>query len=126
MKNLMFDSFRSWYICMGAQLKSFVYSFIRLVLFTVTGFLSLLRWLWRLLIKAVGNYPAVTIVAACGACIVIFLATYASGRAKLVTAEYQRDSLSYELSKFTQAYDHGEMAVIGADTIKVLKYGERE
>ena len=126
MKNLMFDSFRSWYICMGAQLKSLVYSLVRLVLYSVTGILSLIRWLWRLLVKAVGNYPAVAIVAALGACIVIFLATYTSGRAKLVSAEYQRDSLSYELSKFTQAYDHGDVAVIGNDSIKVLKYAERE
>lgn len=126
MKNLMFDSFRGWYICMGAQLKSLVYSFVRLVLYSVTGILSLIRWLWRLLVKAVGSYPSVTIVVALGACIVIFLATYTSGRAKLVSAEYQRDSLSYELSKFTQAYDHGDVAVIGNDSIKVLKYGERE
>ena len=126
MDKIMFDSFRVWYICMGAQLKSLVYSLVRLVLYSLTGILSLIRWLWRLLVKAAGNYPTVTIVVALGACIIIFLGTYTSGRAKLVSAEFQRDSLSYELSKFTQAYEHGEMAVIGADTIKVLKYGERE
>ena len=126
MDKIMFDSFLQWRICMGAHLKRFTYSLIRLILFSVGGILSLIRWLWRLLVKAVGNYPTVTIVVALGACIIIFLGTYTSGRAKLVTAEFQRDSLSYELSKFTQAYEHGEMAVIGADTIKVLKYGERE
>ena len=53
--------------------------------------------------------------------LLIYVFMFVKGRARLVTAEYQRDSLSYELSKFTQMYDSTATIIINGDTVR---YGE--
>ena len=48
-----------------------------------------------------------------------WMVTFVSGRAKAVKYECIADSLSYELSKFTQAYGEGDKVIIGTDTITI-------
>ena len=106
---------------MMSGLKKFGWGFMRIVSCIILGVLSVIRWLWRLLVKAVSCYPVVAIIVAVVTCAVVFLVTYTSSRVKIKTAEYQRDSVSYELTKFTQAYEQGDSVFIGNDTITVAK-----
>lgn len=121
MKQLLFDSWHSWKVCFLSGCKKFLWGFVRIITCIILGILSVIRWLWRLLRKAVGDYPTSSIIIAVLLCIGIYLFMFVKGRARLVTAEHQRDSLSYELSKFTQMYDSTETIVINGDTIR---YGE--
>lgn len=125
MENLMFDSFRQWTVCMGAALKSAMWGGTRIAVFTATGLLSLLRALWRRCISFVGNYPTAATIAACGIILAVWVITFTDGRAKLVTAEHERDSLSYQLHMLTITNERGEQVVIGNDTIKVFSSYDR-
>ena len=44
--------------------------------------------------------------------------TFVKERHKRVEAQHKADSLSYDLSKFTQMYDSTELIVINGDTIR--------
>lgn len=103
--SIMFDSWQSWRICMWSAFKKFVWGLLRLVIFTIGGLLSLIRGAWRACVGWVRNYPNIALGGAIVICVIVWLLSFAQGRASLKTAEFQRDSLSYELSKFTQAYD---------------------
>lgn len=119
MKDFMFENIAQWRVCMYAAVCKFLWGLTRLLLYTVTGLLSLMRWLWQKLVKWVGNYPATAIVIAVGVFAVIWTLTFAHGRARLVTAEYQRDSLSYRLNELMRLTDTGEKLVVGDDTITI-------
>ena len=121
MKQLLFDSWHSWKVCFLSGCKKFLWGLVRIITCIVLGILSVIRWLWRLLRKAVGQYPTSAIIIAVLLCIGIYMFMFVTGRARLVTAEYQRDSLSYELSKFTQMYDSTATIIINGDTVR---YGE--
>ena len=45
--------------------------------------------------------------------------TFVRERSRYVTQQHVSDSLSYELSKFTQAYDENESIIFGEDTIVI-------
>lgn len=93
---------------------------LRIVTCIIFGLMSVIRWLWRRLIKGVGSYPTVAVIVACGAFLAVWLLTYANSKAKLVTAEHTRDSLAYELKQITTLLDKGEKVVVGSDTIRVF------
>lgn len=121
MENLMFDSFRQWRICMGAVIGRFLWGLSRMLLYVVTGIASVARWLWRKLVMLVSGYPEMSIVAAFAVCAFVWVLTFASGRARLASAECQRDSFSYRLHQLTRE-DDGELVVIGDDTLKIFSY----
>lgn len=102
---LLFDSWHSWKVCFLSGCKKFAWGGARIVTCILLGVLSILRWLWRLLIKAVGNYPTAAIIIALTACIGIWLFTYASSKARLVTAENERDTMAYRLQQYEAMYD---------------------
>ena len=116
----MFDSWQSWRVCMLSALKKFVWGLLRLVLFTIGGLLSIIRAVWRACVGFVREYPNIALGGAIVICAIVWLLSFAQGRANLKTAEFQRDSLSYELSKYTQLYDAVEPP-IEKDSFAVVK-----
>lgn len=120
MKELLFDSWHQWKVCFLSGCKKFMWGIARVITCIIFGFLSVLRWLWRRLVKAVGSYPTLAIIVAIAACIAVWALTFAQGRARLVTAEFQRDSLCYELSELRKCSDKGESVAFGKDTISVF------
>ena len=119
-KKLMFDSWTEFREQALTNARYFAITGTNLILAIVFGFLSLIRWLWRVLVRAVGNYPAAAVVAACALIIGVWTITFVQSRSRIVCAEYQRDSLSYELAKLTRNLDRGKYKVIGQDTIHVF------
>ena len=118
---LLFDDFHQWLVCLLAGIKKLAWGVFRIVTCLIGAVLSLLRALWRRIVKFVGMYPNIAVGAALVIMALIWMFTFASMRAKTVSAEHQRDSLSYELSKFTQMYDTTETQVIVGDDTVVYK-----
>lgn len=118
--NIMFDSWQSWRVCMWSAFRKLICGLSRLVLFTIGGLLSIIRWVWRTCVGFVREYPNIALGGAIVICFAVWMFTFAQGRASLKTAEFQRDSLSYELSKFTQAYDTVEPPSV-VDSIAIMK-----
>jgi hypothetical protein len=120
MKELLFDSYHQWKVCFLSGCKKLCWGLCRIITCIILGVLSVLRWLWHRLVDAVGSYPALAIVVAVAVCIAVWALTFAQGRAKLVTAEYQRDSLCYELSESRKNNDKGKSVVFDKDTITMF------
>ena len=118
--NIMFDSWQSWRICMWSAFRKLICGLVRLVLFTIGGLLSVIRGVWRSCVGFVREYPNIALGGAIVICAIVWLLSFAQGRANLKTAEFQRDSLSYELSKYTQLYDTVEPP-IEKDSFAVVK-----
>lgn len=116
-KKLMFDSWNEFKEKTLMTIRSLIVSTVDIIFIVIFGLLSLVRWLWRLIVKAVGNYPAASVIIACALILGVWAITFAQSRSRIVCAEYQRDSLSYELAKLTRNLDRGEYKVIGSDTI---------
>ena len=115
---LLFDDFHQWLTCLLAGIKKFCWGVFRIVTCLIGAVLSLLRALWRRVVKFVGMYPNIAVSIALVVIALVWVLTFASMRVRAVGAEHQRDSLSYELSKFTQMYDTtGTKITIGNDTV---------
>lgn len=105
---LLFENFRQWRVCFSAGVSKMVWGICRIITAIVLGIVSILVWLWRKLIDFVGLNPKFSIITAVIVVVLVWLFTFVNMRARAVGAEHQRDSLSYELSKFTQAYDEND------------------
>ena len=118
MNYLLFDDFHQWLTCLLAGVRKFCWGIFRIVTCLIGAVLSLLMALWRRMVRFTGNYPNIVLGAAIVVVALVWVLTFASMRARVVGAEHQRDSLSYELSKFTQMYDKdGEKVIVEDDTI---------
>lgn len=109
---LLFDDFHQWLTCLLAGIKKFCWGVFRIVTCLIGAVLSLLRALWRRVVKFVGMYPNIAVSIALVVIALVWVFTFTSMRVRAVGAEHQRDSLSYELSKFTQMYDTTETKII--------------
>lgn len=115
MNYLLFDDFHQWLTCLLAGVRKFCWGIFRIVTCLIGAVLSLLRALWRRMVRFTGNYPNIVLGADIVVVALVWVLTFASMRARVVGAEHQRDSLSYELSKFTQMYDKADEKVIVED-----------
>ena len=107
MKDLLFSDWRQWRVCFVAGLKKCLSGFLKILYCIVLGIASVLvyvgkqieafckRELWASLI--IGTLLVLMCVG--------WILTFARERAARVGAEMQRDSISYELMKFTQFYE---------------------
>ena len=120
MKSLLFESWHQWQVCFVSGCKKSGWGLMRIVTCIIFGVFSVIRWLWRCLIRGVGSYPAVAVIVACAAVMAVWMFTYANGKARLVTVEHTRDSLSYKLHQYTSLSETAEKVVIGEDTITMF------
>lgn len=125
-KSILFESWHQWKVCFLAGCKEFWWGFARIISCIILGVLSIIRWLWQLLVKAVSLYPVAAIVTSIILCSLIWLFTYADGKAKLVSAENERDTMAYRLQQFEQIYDGNTDSVIivrndSQDTLSFIK-----
>ena len=118
----LFDDFHQWLTCLMAGIKKLLWGTFRIVTCLIGAVLSLLRALWRRMVRFVGMYPNIALGGALVLNAVVWVLTFAHMRARAVGAESQRDSLHYELSKWTQMYgtdsSYSEKVIIGEDTIE--------
>ena len=126
MSNLLFDSWHQWKVCFCEGCKKMVRGLLRIITCVIFGFLSVVRWLWQLFIAFVKKNTAIAIGGFLVVILLTWLLTFIQMRVQVVGTEHQRDSLSYELSKFTQMYEDstrssGEWStvIVDNDTLKV-------
>lgn len=107
MSNLMFDSFRQWRVCLWSGVCKAAWGLCRILTCIVLGIFSVFVWIG----KQVGafcrrEFRASLIIGAVIALICVgWIGTFVKERAARVNAEMKRDSIGYELMKFTHLYD---------------------
>lgn len=121
MNYLLFDDFHQWLTCLLAGVRKFCWGIFRIVTCLIGAVLSLLRALWRRMVRFVGMYPNIALGGGLVIIAVVWVLTFASMRAKTVGAEHQRDSLSYELSKYTELFgdrdsSYRDKVIVDTDT----------
>lgn len=126
MSNLLFDSWHQWKVCFREGCKKMVWGIIRIITCVILGLLSIIRWLWQFFIAFVKKNTAIAVGVFLVVILLTWLLTFMKMRVQVVGTEHQRDSLSYELSKFTQMYgdstrSSGEYStvIVDNDTLKV-------
>lgn len=105
MKDLLFENWHQWKVCMVSGLKSFAWGFARIVSCIVLGIVSIFVWLWRFTCKLVGKYPNIALGAFIVIAAIIWLLTFVSMRARAVGAEQQRDFIAWQYQDFKN--NHG-------------------
>ena len=106
MSNLLFDSWHQWKVCFLSGCKKFGWGTMRIVTCIILGVLSIVRWLWRMMVRFVSGYPEISIGAAVVIALVVWLITFTSMRARAVGAECQRDSISWEYYQFKKGHGY--------------------
>lgn len=120
-ENYLFFSFREWLHFLGKAITSLLRGLWQIIYAFVVGLLSVLNGLWQIVVRFVGRNPGIALGVFIFIVVVVWLLTFVGMRARAVGAEHQRDSISYELSKFTQMYDsteYHESVIINGDTIR--------
>ena len=119
MEKYLFDDWHQFKTCFLAGCEKFIWGFCRIITATILGLLSLIRYLWRLLIESVTKYPKSTIIVGLMAILLVYGYTYTRMKAKLVAAEFNRDSISYRLSKYEAMYE------TDTDSVIVIKHNSK-
>lgn len=108
MKELLFDSWHQWKVCFLSGCKKAAWGIGRIITCLLLGVLSVIRWLWRLLVGFVRREPAISVGAFVVMACLVWVVTFVSMRARAVGAEQQRDSISYEYSQFKESHGYGD------------------
>lgn len=115
-KSILFDSWHQWKVCFLSGCSKFLWGLLRIITCVFLGILSIIRYLWRLFVAFVRRNPIIAIGGFVAVIIFTWLLTFVQMRSRAVGAEHQRDSLSYELSKFTQMYDSATYVITNDTT----------
>lgn len=127
MDKFLFSDWHQFKVCFLSGCKSFLWGLYRIVSALFFGLMSLTRYLWRRLVKAVAKYPKSTIFIVVVTFALVWGYTYTRMKARLTAAEFGRDSIAYKLSRFEAMYDNDTDSVIivrkttSNDTIKMEK-----
>lgn len=125
MDKFLFSDWHQFKVCFLAGCEKFGWGLYRIVTALFFGLLSLIRYLWRLLVKAVAKFPKSTIFVVVVTFALVWGYTYTHMKARLAAAEFGRDSMAYKLSRFEAMYDNETDSVIVVrknkpnDTIKI-------
>ena len=118
MNKYLFDNWHQWKVCFLSGCSKAIWGIGRIITCLLFGILSIIRYLWRLFVAFVRQNPAIAIVGFIIIIILTWLLTFMQMRARTVGAEHQRDSISYELSKYTQMYDSSTVVLIHDSILK--------
>lgn len=106
MKSFLFDSLRQWRVCIFAGCKNFCWGLVRIISCIILGVLSVIRAVWRVMVGFVRKYPNIALGISIAVCILVWMLTFASMRARAVGAEDQRDSISYQFREFKRSHGY--------------------
>ena len=102
MKNLLFDDFRQWRVCLWSGVCKAAWGLCRILTCIVLGIVSVFVYMCKQINafrkrEFMASLIIGTLIAVICAC---WLGTFVKERAARVDAEMQRDSISYELSRY--------------------------
>ena len=78
MNYLLFDDFHQWLTCLLAGVRKFCWGIFRIVTCLIGAVLSLLRALWRRMVRFTGNYPNIVLGAVIVVVALVWVLTFAS------------------------------------------------
>jgi len=93
-------SLEDWKIFAEISIRSFFLGILRPIWLIIVGVISLCNYLWKLSLKFVRKNPSYAVVVFVIVVFMTWLLTFVSMRTRAVGAEFQRDSISYELSRY--------------------------
>lgn len=103
---IYFTSLREWRGCANEaalHCLKFIHLTSKVV---VIGLLSLFRAAWRFMTRQVGNYPSIALGGFLVAFFLVWLLTFASMRARAVSAEDRCCSIAYEYKLFKEQHGY--------------------
>lgn len=101
MKNLLFDDFRQWRVCLWSGVCKAAWGLLRIVTCILFGIVSVFVYIGKQIVAfCKREFLASLIIGILITMICVgWLGTFVKERAARVDAEMQRDSISYELSR---------------------------
>ena len=104
MKNLLFDDFRQWRVCLWSGVCKFLWGLLRIISCLLFGIISFLVWIGKQIEAFCKREFVASLII--GVLFVFLLAgwlnTFMSERARRVNAEMQRDSISLQYQNFKE------------------------
>lgn len=105
-KSVLFDSWRQWRVCFVSGVKKMCWGFMRIVTCIILGIVSFLVWLWRVTCRFISRNPDLSLGAFCLLLFFVWLFTFAHMRTRAVSAEWQRDSVTYNFKHFKETHGY--------------------
>jgi hypothetical protein len=119
---MIYTSFKSWLEALKYYAKSLFWDICGLfVICLIMGMVSVILFVARRLKRGFlrETFACVFLAACLFAVSAGWLTTFVKERHSSVYCQHKADSLAFELSRFTQAYEDGDKVVIGDDTITI-------
>ena len=91
---------------MGSGLKKFAWGLMRIITCIILGVVSVIAWLWRCLVRFVGNNPTIAIGGFAVVLVLTWVLTFVNMRARAVGAESQRDSIAWQYQNFKEQHGY--------------------
>ena len=102
----LFDSFYEWRLCVRDAAVHIARGLWMTARVLIMGLASLLRAIWRLLVRWVGSYPNIALGGFLVASLLIWMVTFMLMRARAVGAEEQRDSIAWQYIQFKEQHGY--------------------
>ena len=121
MIKFLFNTWHQWKVCMWLGICKMSCGFMRILTCIVLGIISVFWWIVRQIEAFCKRETVAAVIIGLVFILlcVFWVFTFVNERSARVKAEHQRDSISYNLSKFTQAYDDSmESYIVRGDTIR--------
>jgi len=121
-KRIVFTSLDGWLSFTGKAATGLLNGILDVLFALVAAIVSLSYKLWIVFTAFVRRRPLLAVAFVSLVITVVWMAVAMRVAAKSKYYEHQRDSLSYELSKFTQAYTPRDSTIVIADSTYIYCY----
>lgn len=121
MKRFIFQNWKDWRDFCEKSFVTLAKGLARVVITIVFGIISLLIAAYKVVAKFVRNNAVLSLSVLCFVVIIGWLASYIGMQAEIKTAEYKRDSLSYQMQRVQDALEGDTIIVSGIRKKTVIK-----
>ena len=102
----IFGSFSEWLKYLWSAAKKFGKGFARIVFALVFGVCSIFVHVWRAMVRFVGKYPAISLASFFCIVIIVYVLTFVKMRHRAVSAEDQRNLISWQFKEFKKQHGY--------------------
>lgn len=121
-KRIVFNDLDSWLSCIRKAAKWLLKGFFRLFYAIFGGIVTIVYRIYCFLVKKIRQRPLLSVALVFIFMNFVAIAAIMNVKVQAKTYEHERDSLSYELSKYTQAYAKDTCTIITNDSTYVYIY----
>ena len=106
MKDLIFESWHSWWVCFSSGWKKLGWGLMRIVTCIILGIISLIVAAWRYVVRLVGKYPNIALGAFVFVLLIVVLLMWARNRATETGLTAQRDAIAWQYQNFKETHGY--------------------